>query len=246
MKETFLREMREKVDYMILGQHFVKNGMQMVSRKGNPNYPLEYAEMVCQGLDSGLFDIVAHPDCFMEFRDTISDEDKAYIMDMSTNGWLELTDEEKDEFTSLLGRWWEETEGYIVPDYDEMVMILDRQCEQYFRYDVNENLYATACDIFKVGAFGGNDGEGIGEVVPLTDDEKSYVTDKLTNDWLEMDEEEKDNYISLMARLMEAERGYIVPDFEEIKLMLDRQSEQYFKNGANEGVYVTACDILGI
>ena len=89
-------------------------------------------------------------------------------------------------------------------------------------------------------------GEGIGQVVPLTDDEKAYVMDKLTNDWLEMNDEEKDDYVSLMARLMEAEKGYIVPDFEEIKLMLDRQSEQYFKNGVNEGVYVTACDILGI
>ena len=77
MKESFLGEMREKVDYMILGQHFVKNGMQMVSQKGNPNYPLEYAQMVCTGIESGLFDIVAHPDCFMEFRDTISDENKA-------------------------------------------------------------------------------------------------------------------------------------------------------------------------
>ena len=77
MKEAFLGEMREKVDYMILGQHFVKNGMQMVQQKSNPNYPLEYAQMVCKGIESGLFDIVAHPDCFMEFRDTISDENKA-------------------------------------------------------------------------------------------------------------------------------------------------------------------------
>ena len=76
MKEAFLGEMREKVDYMILGQHFVKNGMQMVPQKGNPNYPLEYAEMICKGIESGLFDIVAHPDCFLEFRDTINDDDK--------------------------------------------------------------------------------------------------------------------------------------------------------------------------
>ena len=76
MKEAFLGEMREKVDYMILGQHFVKNGMQMIPQKGNPNYPLEYAEMICKGIESGLFDIVAHPDCFLEFRDTINDDDK--------------------------------------------------------------------------------------------------------------------------------------------------------------------------
>ena len=47
MKESFLGEMRDKVDYMILGQHF------------------------------GIFDIIAHPDYFMEFRDTmVSEEDK--------------------------------------------------------------------------------------------------------------------------------------------------------------------------
>ena len=77
MKEEILGEMREKVDYMILGQHFVKNGMQMVPQKGNPNYPLEYAKMVCKGIESGLFDIVAHPDHFMSLRDTISGDKQA-------------------------------------------------------------------------------------------------------------------------------------------------------------------------
>lgn len=77
MKEEILGEMREKVDYMILGQHFVKNGMQMVPQKGNPNYPLEYAKMVCKGIESGLFDIVAHPDHFMSLRDTISGDNQA-------------------------------------------------------------------------------------------------------------------------------------------------------------------------
>ena len=77
MKEAFLGEMREKVDYMVLGQHFVKDGMQMVPQKGNPNYPLEYAEMVCKGIDSGLFDIVAHPDHFISLRDTISDDNRS-------------------------------------------------------------------------------------------------------------------------------------------------------------------------
>ena len=77
MKESFLGEMRDKVDYMILGQHFVTRGLQNVPSKNNPNYPLEYAQMVCKGIESGLFDIVAHPDHFMKFRDTISDENKA-------------------------------------------------------------------------------------------------------------------------------------------------------------------------
>ena len=73
MNEQFLGELREKVDYLILGQHFIPN----VSEKNNPNYPLLYADMVCQAMDSGLFDIVAHPDIFMKYRDTMDSDNKA-------------------------------------------------------------------------------------------------------------------------------------------------------------------------
>lgn len=75
MKEAFLGELREKVDYMILGQHFVSDGLHNIPQKNNPEYPKEYAKMLCEGMDSGIFDIVAHPDIFMEFRDTMTTED---------------------------------------------------------------------------------------------------------------------------------------------------------------------------
>ena len=81
MKEAFLGEMRDKVDYMILGQHFVKNGLQIIQAKNNPNYPIEYANMVSKAIESGIFDIVAHPDCFMEFRDTIVSEEDGKLFD---------------------------------------------------------------------------------------------------------------------------------------------------------------------
>lgn len=74
MKEQFLGELREKVDYMILGQHYVPVGIGQVS-KDSPNYPIEYAKVVCQAMDSGLFDIVAHPDIFMKFRDEVKTEE---------------------------------------------------------------------------------------------------------------------------------------------------------------------------
>lgn len=74
MKESYLGEMRNKVDYMILGQHFVSRGLGLVQANGNPNYPIEYANIVVKAIESGLFDIVAHPDIFMEFRDTMKDE----------------------------------------------------------------------------------------------------------------------------------------------------------------------------
>ncbi len=85
MKESFLGEMRDKVDYMILGQHFVNRGLQMVQSQNNPNYPIEYANMVSKAIESGIFDIVAHPDYFMEFRDTIvSEKDKKLFDENAT------------------------------------------------------------------------------------------------------------------------------------------------------------------
>ena len=75
MQEGFLSDLRDRVDYMILGQHFIMNGMNMISQENNPEYPLLYAQMVCRGIDTGLFDIVAHPDCFMELRDKMIGEE---------------------------------------------------------------------------------------------------------------------------------------------------------------------------
>lgn len=76
MKEQFLGELRDKVDYMILGQHFVPYDMSKLPQKNNPEYPIQYAEMLCKAMESGIFDIVAHPDTFMQFRDSLDTEEK--------------------------------------------------------------------------------------------------------------------------------------------------------------------------
>lgn len=81
MKESFLGEMREKVDYMILNQHFVPKGLINVTGTNNPNYPIEYANMVSKAIDSGIFDIVSHPDIFMQFKDTMDSEENKKLFD---------------------------------------------------------------------------------------------------------------------------------------------------------------------
>ena len=81
MKESFLGEMREKVDYMILSQHFVPKGLMNVTGTNNPNYPIEYANMVSKAIDSGIFDIVSHPDLFMQFKDTMNTEENKKLFD---------------------------------------------------------------------------------------------------------------------------------------------------------------------
>ena len=83
MKEQFLGELREKVDYMILGQHFVSNGIHKASQTNNPNYPIEYANMLCKAIESGIFDIVAHPDIFMQFRDSLETEEAKRLFDQN-------------------------------------------------------------------------------------------------------------------------------------------------------------------
>ena len=75
MKEQFFGELREKVDYMILGQHFVPSSNGLVKKNNNPDYPIKYASMLCKAMETGIFDIVAHPDIFMEYRDSLASEE---------------------------------------------------------------------------------------------------------------------------------------------------------------------------
>ena len=60
------KELAEKVEYMILGQHFADPaGNGSYFGHNSDDEILEYAEMVCKGLDTGLFMYLAHPDVFM-------------------------------------------------------------------------------------------------------------------------------------------------------------------------------------
>ena len=79
-KEEFLSDMRDDVDYMILGQHYVRDGMNKTDSH-TVNYPIEYAESVCRAINTGIFDIVAHPDIFFRERDTLETEEEKQLFD---------------------------------------------------------------------------------------------------------------------------------------------------------------------
>lgn len=75
--EEYLRRLKSSVDYMILGQHFVKD-----EDKNTSDYPLIYARMVVKGLESGIFDFVAHPEIFMlEIDNLETEEEKSAFME---------------------------------------------------------------------------------------------------------------------------------------------------------------------
>lgn len=71
-KISFLNELRDKLDYMILGQHYVTKDGKIITP--DETYPIAYAESVCEAMESGIYDIVAHPDIFMSERRKIPRE----------------------------------------------------------------------------------------------------------------------------------------------------------------------------
>jgi histidinol-phosphatase (PHP family) len=77
--EQYLKELSEKVDYLVLGQHYVsfqKNLENLISGFGlhTKEQILLYRDYVCDGMKTGYFKIIAHPDLYMhsyiEFDDT--------------------------------------------------------------------------------------------------------------------------------------------------------------------------------
>ena len=89
-------------------------------------------------------------------------------------------------------------------------------------------------------------GEGIGEVIALSEEETAYMMAQTTNTWLEMSPQEKDDLVVLVGRSLEDSHGFVVPDYEDMVAMLDHQMEQYYRNGVDENVLDVACDIYGI
>ena len=212
--------------------------------------------------DDGIGDDPTHGEGIGEVI-ALSEDEKASVLSHSAYTWLELPQNQKDDLVVLMGRWLEDSSGYIVEDYDDLIVMLDHQMEQYFRNNVDEGLIQTTCDILGVALPAdvptrpsgiwddgiGEDpmhGEGIGEVIALTEAEQDYMLSQTTKTWLELTQIEKDDLVVLVGRWLEDTSGFIVPDYDELILMLDRQMEQYFRNGVDEGVLQTAQDIYGL
>lgn len=89
----------------------------------------------------------------------------------------------------------------------------------------------------------GVNADGIGDVVPLSMEEMTYVLAQTTETWLAMDKDEKDALVVLIGRWWEDYENIIVEDYDEMVNVIDHQMEQYHKNGVDESLFVTVCDI---
>lgn len=92
----------------------------------------------------------------------------------------------------------------------------------------------------------GINADGIGSVIPLTMEEMTYVLEQTTETWLAMTDEEKDSLVVLIGRWWEDYENVIVEDYDEMVECLNHQMEQYHKNGVDENLFVTVCDIYQI
>jgi histidinol-phosphatase (PHP family) len=68
--EEYYQFLKEKTDYMILGQHYISKTKQMDNLLsgfacGTDEEIQIYANYVCEGMKTGYFDILAHPDLYM-------------------------------------------------------------------------------------------------------------------------------------------------------------------------------------
>ena len=78
----------------------------------------------------------------------LTPDEESYMLAQTTNSWLEMTQQQKDDLVVLVGRTLEAFHGFIVEDYDDLVTMLDHQMEQYSKNGVDEGVLDTVRDIF--------------------------------------------------------------------------------------------------
>ena len=58
-----------------------------------------------------------------------------------------------------------------------------------------------------------------------------------------MDRDAKDALVVLIGRWREECENVIIEDYDDMVKVIDHQMEQYSKNGVDESLFVTVCDI---
>ena len=145
------KEIEGELDYMILGQHFViardNNGKMMnPPKKSDPlsaKYPLDYAYTVVEAMKTGKFAYVAHPDIFMRYRDSIT-EDKKQEYDKNVSMAIEMICEVASKYRIPLeinlgaisahnnqvpGSWIMKDNQYAYPVTDFWKVVAEKGCD---------------------------------------------------------------------------------------------------------------------
>jgi len=80
----------------------------------------------------------------------LTDDEINYVISIRTESWLALSQDQKSDVVSLMARWWDVVDGYVVEDFDAVLVDLDHQIETYYRNKIDEGVFQTACDIYSI------------------------------------------------------------------------------------------------
>ncbi|MCL1927515.1 MAG: copper amine oxidase N-terminal domain-containing protein [Treponema sp.] len=75
-----------------------------------------------------------------------------WLLNTRTENWHSMGNGEKETIIFFIVRWWDVVDGYITPDFDEMLMFadLDHQMKINLKNGVDEGIFQTACKIYNI------------------------------------------------------------------------------------------------
>lgn len=160
--EEYLKELKEKVDYLVLGQHYVSfsrdlNGLMSGFGLHTKDQILLYRDYVVEGMKTGYFDVIAHPDLYMHgyvdwdettelvARDIIKTaKETNTILEFNANGFRRPMKESKKGMIYA----YPNTEFYkLVKEYDCEVLI---SSDCHVPKQLNDNAIAKAEEVVEM------------------------------------------------------------------------------------------------
>ncbi len=136
-QEEYLLEMKEKVDYMIIGQHFRYVEGYNYDYFNNDDDVLMYARQIERALDIGLTKYVAHPDYFMlgrrEYTPACKDASLIIIEAAKRNGAVLEVNLNGLRYGQLM---YNDKDKYSYPSI-EFFSLLDNQSKVCFGFDAH-------------------------------------------------------------------------------------------------------------
>lgn len=136
-QETYLQEIKQQVDYMIVGQHAMN--FKMYYEHGSTDADIEvYADQICKALDVGLTKYVAHIDYFMLGVENFSESNQEAVRRicdavLRNDAYVEIN----IKGTKYGKKLYDGQEQYIYPHYDVYKIVADKGCKVVFGYDAH-------------------------------------------------------------------------------------------------------------
>ena len=137
-KEKYLKDMLDKVDYMIVGQH-AKNFDMYYEHGCNDDDVDIYASQICAALDHGLTKYVAHLDYFMLGKDEFNKRNEKAIEKICTAVLRNDAYIEVNLKGAMYGKkLYNGIQQYIYPHYDVFRIVARKGCKVVFGYDAHK------------------------------------------------------------------------------------------------------------